>query len=262
MSKNWVRLTVLVFLIPIIPALVLARVAKISDRGLLTLETSVTCYDTKFEKVVGSRFLRSPVFVSPDGQYRAFTENVAKAFRPPSRGILGYADAPCANTSRLYVSGPTDGRFRLALLLEPLLDELGNSIQIIDWSPDSRYLLLMTESWQYEADSGSRGIRVLDAFSGVLTGKEPFRLEKPSGSSCSWDGIALGFSPDGKIVARVLPTFDAYGDKPDYDSCVKKPELHALDLLTGHSSPLRDDFRVDHYGKWQEQVSKKDPNEH
>jgi hypothetical protein len=247
---------------PITPALVLAQVKTAPAPEGATINATASCYDKKGEKLVGSRFLPSQVLVSPDGHNRAYAENYARMFKGFSQGIFGDATVPCANTSKLYVSGPKEERFRLVLLQEPTLEELGNSIQIVDWSPDSRYLLLMTQYWQYESDFGSSAVRVFDSISGVFTGRESLRIEKPSGNPCTWDGTALGFSPDGKVVARVLPTFDQHGDTPDLFSCVKKPELRAFDFLTGHSSPLPDGFRVNQYGRWQEQVSKKGPNDH
>jgi hypothetical protein len=211
---------------------------------------------------VGSRLLRSPIIISPDGHYKAYTVNEAKAVKAPSPAVFGDPDIPCANTSRLYVSGPTEEGFHLALLQEPQLGELGNAIQIVDWSQDSRYLLLMTANWQYESDWGGRAIKVLDAYSGVIAGQPFFTLRKLSGYPCRWDGVALGFSPDGKVVARILPTFNDMNNTPDDDSCVKKPELRKLDFKTEDASPLRGDFQVEHYGKWLERVSKKDSNGH
>jgi len=210
----------------------------------------VTCFDSRSKKPARSQSSKSPILVSPDGQYRAFTENKATAFTPPIPELFRLRDVDCVNTSRLLVAGPGKQPFLMRYMAEPTTDILGNSIQIVDWSPDSRFLLLMVWTWQYASDFGSEGIRILDVQSGASeAGMLSDAMRSPSGGTCSFDVKALGFSPEGNVVFRIWPTYEDLGNEPDFDSCVKKDGLRLFDIKKRVVTPLPDDYQVLHYGR-------------
>jgi hypothetical protein len=106
---------------------------RLPEHVIVSETATADCYDKASNKLVGSMLVRRPVILSPDGKYQAYAENEAVAYRG--------AGAECVNTARLFVKGPGEKEFRLAYLQEPSLYTLFNEINIVDWSPDSRYLL-------------------------------------------------------------------------------------------------------------------------
>jgi hypothetical protein len=94
---------------------------------------TASCYDRANEKLVGSMVVRSPVFVSPDGKYQAYTENEAVARQ-------GSGLAECVNTARLFVQETGEDGFRLVFLQEPCTNSsttsklsIGRPIVAISW---------------------------------------------------------------------------------------------------------------------------------
>jgi hypothetical protein len=99
---------------------------KISDTDL------ASCYEEATGKLLGSQLVRSHVLISPGGRYRAYTEVEAVASKSKAS-----SDWDCASTSRLLVAFE-DQPFRQVLVVEPSPESMGNSIGIVDWSPDGR----------------------------------------------------------------------------------------------------------------------------
>jgi hypothetical protein len=110
---------------------------KISDTDL------ASCYEEATGKLLGSQLVRSHVLISPGGRYRAYTEVEAVASKSKAS-----SDWECANTSRLFVAAE-DQPFRQVLVVEPSPESMGNSIGIVDWSPDGRTLLFAQGVFQW-----------------------------------------------------------------------------------------------------------------
>jgi len=214
---------------------------RLPERVIVSETAPASCYDQANEKLVGSMLVRSQVFVSPDGKYQAYTENEAVA-----RQGLGLAD--CVNTAKLFVKETSEDGFRLVFLQEPTLYELFNDIKVVDWSPDSRYLLVRLFVGQWGSDAGGGIPLRYDAWDGVFSPRDMVTtaFQGYLGHDCDYGEQTLGFSPEGAVVLKVYPNFDEAGT-PDPASCVKKEWLWLLS--TQGIFPLPDTYKVLRYGR-------------
>jgi hypothetical protein len=195
--------------------------------------------------LVGSKRSRTSVLMSPDGLYRAYAESEAVASQASN------ASAECQNTSKLFVAGPKSREFRSVLVVAPSPEALGNSIDLVDWSPNGHRLLLAQGVWQWGSDAGGMIVRIYDAESENLSREflvdEAF--SKHLGKNCAGVFHPIGFSSSGDVVVRTGPFFDVGEDKPVEDSCVQKEGFWLIDTVIPAVSQLPDDYRVEHYAK-------------
>ena len=202
-----------------------------------------------------SQIFRGPVYLSPDGRHRAYAENESHA-----RGS-GEGCEDCTNNSRLFVADTPDAVFRLVLLQSPSRYELGNWIKIIDWSPDSRFLLFEEGGFQYCSDAGGSAPRCYEAESGIFSeengpGSVPYAFSQMLNKDCEVAVQALGFSPDGGLVLKAFPWFELGDEEPSNDSCLKKEGLWLLEAKAGKLSPLPNDYKVVRYSTAEKGVTK------
>ena len=151
------------------PGQVTAQIERLPSHVKVDEQTLPSCYEGSTGNLVGSRTSRTRVLVSPEGRYRAYAENEAVAFKVSEHDPKRKLWIDCANTSRLFVVGPGDKAFRPVLILEPVPQRLGNSLGLVDWSPDSRYLLLGVGFWQWASDYFEGQTRLYEAEYGVFT---------------------------------------------------------------------------------------------
>ncbi len=211
---------------------------RLPGRVIASEKAFATCYDTTGQKLIGSMLVRRPILVSPDGNYQAYAENEAVAYRR--------SDAECVNTAKLFVKGPGEKEFRLVFLQEPRSDELISQIDLIDWSSDSHFLLAELFIGQWASDSGGFSPLLYNAWDGVFS-REDFVSTAFSikvGHVCYFRSEMLGFSPGGGMVLKIHPEIDEEGFM-DPDSCVKKDGLWLLD---NGLTALPDTYNVQHYG--------------
>jgi hypothetical protein len=207
----------------------------------------VSCFG-KSGDLDGSRFARSPVLVSPDGQFRAYAEVEAVAFKP-IEGKGAYAGPLCANTSRLLVNNPHSEAFVVVLLQEPTRWKLGNAIRLVDWSPDNHLLLVDLTIWQYESDVIGKNIVIYDTRFGTFTIPDYSRIFRERfGKQCFVDIELKGFSAEGNVVLRVGPVDEEF----EGPSCVDQQGLWVLDPNGDKASPLAHDYHVQRYGRFEE----------
>ncbi len=212
---------------------------RLPGRVIVSERAFASCYDSANQKLVGSMLVRRPVLVSPDGKYQAYAENEAVAH-------LG-GGAECVNTAKLFVKGPGDKEFRLAYLQEPHLYTLISQIDLIDWSPDSRYLLAELFIGQWASDFGGSSPLLYNAWDGVFS-PENFVSTAFSiyvGRDCSYRSKTIGFASDGGVVLKIQPYFEEEGII-DPASCVKEEGLW---LLNKGLTPLADTYKVRRYGR-------------
>ena len=135
--------------------------------------------------------------------------------------------------------------------MDPLPEELGNSIELVDWSPDGHRLLLAQGFWQWGSDVGGMMVRIYDADSGKMSNKflvdEAFR--KHVGRDCAGVFRPVGFSSTGKVIVTAAPFFEVGGDKPIDDSCVQEKGFWLVDSAIPTVSQLPDNYKVERYGK-------------
>lgn len=208
-----------------------------------SFSSNVSCYEQSTGRLVGSRKARTSVLTSADGTHRAYAETQASASHTP------IADAECQNTSTLFVAGPNQQQFRPVLVLHPSPEDLGNSIDLVDWSPDGHHLLLAQGVWQWGSDAGSLITRVYDADSRNLS-KDSFALEafrKHFGKQCIGVIHPIGFSSTGEIVVQAGPFFEEGEDQPEQDSCVQRQGVWQINLQDSALTQLPDTYKPQHY---------------
>ena len=232
--------------------------AQIPRRMPPRIEVSRTgfplCNDPKTGGFTGSKLVRSPVLVSPDGRFRAYSENEAVAFEGVVEGNNG-----CVNTARLFVAGPGNGNFHLADVKAPQYpDALIKGLLLVDWSPDSRYLLSSVVVGTYGSDFAAWETESFDAWYGVASPDGfPYQaIRHYFRPGCGSDARALGFSKDGQIVLRIAPDYDEEG-VVRRGSCVTKAGLWSLNSKELDSAvqalhPLPDTYTVQQFGSWRE----------
>jgi hypothetical protein len=202
----------------------------------------VTC-GTKQRK---SRNVRGEIMTSADGKYRAYAEVDANAI-PPDKSA---ANAPtCVNVSRLYV-GTESGGAKLVFLEEPEDVATGNSLRLVDWSSDSRYLLVETAMWQYEAPGITRGILVYDARYGTFQEPDVGRMfNKIFGMECALNLTIEGFTPDNKVLLDTQPLAAEEEEVMGVQSCSHKKQRWVVNLSTEKPTAAPENLKVEHYAK-------------
>ncbi len=210
------------------------------------MSAAASCYEEYTGRLIGSSRSRTSVLMSPDGRYRAYAESEAVA-----SNATNAVGPECQNTSRLFVAGPSSQKFRPVLVVEPSPGVLGNSIDLVDWSPNGHSLLLAQGFWQWSSDAGGTTVRIYDADSEKLSSKslvgEAFR--RYVGKDCVAVFQPVGFSSSGNAIVTAEPYFDVGEDSPRKDSCVQKKGFWLIDSKIPAVSQLPDNYEVQHYGK-------------
>jgi hypothetical protein len=184
---------------------------KISDTEL------ASCYDAVTGNRSGSQVVRSHVLVSPGGRYRAYAEVQA---------IDNSSDQSCSSTSRLFVAAE-DQPFRLVLIVQSSPEALGNTLGLVDWSPDGGTLLFTQGIFQWGTDTAENFVRFFDARRATLS-DENFIAEafsKHLNRTCVSVLEPKGFALDGEIILSAAPFFAEGEDQPEEDTCVRQKAL-------------------------------------
>ncbi len=198
-----------------------------------------------FREPFGSRLVRTPELVSPNGRFRARAQTEAIAFR---KSVSAEGPA-CANTSKLFVSGRGGPGEELVSLLEPRRWQLGNSLRVVDWSPDSRRLLVEVSSWQYQSDVIDQAVLLYDTVHGTFDAPDVMGiLAKRLRKSCEVGFSVKGFSPDGDVVIEMTPR-PGEGRDPD-PGCPTRQALWLLNWGRETLELLASGASIRTYGKW------------
>jgi len=164
----------------------------------------VSCWNEKLSQW-RSLFARSALLTSPNGGYRAYVEVEATAFEPVD--LNTYTGPLCTNTSKLFVAGPHDEKFKTAYIRQPDSKyEMGNSLRLVAWSPDSTKLLLELAQWGYESDAGiDHALVVYDtSFNAVITiDADNLRKRLAFAPDCVLSMVAEGFTSLGEPVVKI-----------------------------------------------------------
>jgi len=211
----------------------------------------VSCWNKK-QSLTGSHLVRSPILTSSDGLHRAFVEVEAIAFQPKDEST--YSGPLCENTSRLFLAGPGDAEFKLAYSQSPDFSD-GNSLKLVDWSPDGMHLLMERTIWKYESEGDYTDLILFTLSSGAAIAPDLSKiLEARFGKDCGSENSVIGFTLEGNVVVVVTPLEDAYYNE-GATSCVKQKTPLALDAkhgLKGIAQVLPADFKAQHYGQFPE----------
>lgn len=199
---------------------------------------ALSCFGKAGGAEYGTRVARTPVLAAPGGRFRAYAEGEALAYSEE------YGPDPgCVNFSRLHLAEGS-GAFDLVLSLSPFAGLSGNSIHIVDWSPDGRRLLLETEMWAYGSEFDNPDILVLHAarryFEALDMGEA---LRRQFDRRCFLLWRALGFLADGAVAVETRPAGELYGP-----SCEERPSRWRFDADEGLSR-LPADTRIERYAR-------------
>jgi len=223
-----------------------AQVERLPSRLKISETAFASCYEQATGKLLGSQLVRTPAFISSGSRHKAYAEGEAVASKSDTA-----SDWECANTSRLFVAGK-DQQFRQVLVVEPSPEALGNSISIVDWSPDGRTLLFAQGAFQWGSDVGESFARLFDADHGIMSDTQfiPEAFSKRAGKNCAVVIEPLGFSPQGQVVLRASPFFMQGEEEPEENSCVQEKSLWLIDPVKQTLASLPDDDKVQRYGQF------------
>jgi dipeptidyl aminopeptidase/acylaminoacyl peptidase len=202
------------------------------------------CYADSTGKLTGSHKSRTSVLFSPDGRYQAYAESDAIA--SPNAG-----GEECQNTPKLFVAGPKSEDFHVVLVVKPIRERHGNSIDLVDWSPTGHRLLFMEGEREWGSDLFGSMTRIYEADSSMLSSDALVDgvFLKAMGRHCVAILRPASFSPSGNPIIGTGPYFDVGEDSPEKDSCVTKEGLWLVDTANSTARSLSDDYKVRHYGK-------------
>lgn len=187
----------------------------------------VTCGD---KPPLASRTVRSDILVSPDGKRRAYAEVEAHAVYP--QRPANYSGPLCVNNSRLFLASEAP-EFKIIFLQEPTDQENGNSLRPVDWSADSRRLLLELVEWQNESPGVVRSIVLYDSRNGTFQQPDLTHIfQKQFNLECSLDVHVLGFTAEGRIVFAAEPLSPEEEEVFGVASCARKKETYEMDRAT------------------------------
>jgi hypothetical protein len=206
---------------------------RLTQRAITSETRTATCFDN------GPTLVRSPILISPDGKYRAYSENEA----------VMRIEAGCINTAKLFVRGPGETVFRLVYLQAPTEGQLFSNIKPVDWSPDSHRLLSELFIGQWGSDFGENSLLLYDATKGFFSSKDTVgtALSINFGRDCAFSVRMMGFASDGGVVLKIQPSSDEVEGKTEQDSCVQREGLW---LLKDGIKPLAATYRVRIYGRF------------
>jgi hypothetical protein len=189
--------------------------------------------------------------VSGDNRYRAYVEVEAVAFAPER--AEGYEGPLCANTSKVFATTQEEKAFRLVYMQSPKRFELGNSIRVVDWSPDGTHLLLERTVWQYESEGHSTDFLLFSPHLGVVTKTDLYALLTDRfGKECGYEISIAGFTNEGTVVVEVKALSEGWEEMYG-KTCVSENTLLSLDVEHGMKDSIKalpDGFKVRRYGKF------------
>jgi hypothetical protein len=213
----------------------------------------VSCWNKK-NKLIGSRLVRTPVLMSPDGSHRAYVEVEATAFQP--KDLATYTGDLCENTSRMFLAKNGETTFKLVFTQSQEDFSDGNSLTLVDWSSDGMHLLMGRTQWKYESEGDYTDFVVFNVDSGTVTRPDlEAAIAARYGKDCGSENSATGFTSDGKVVVAIAPLVDEVALMDGAKTCVKKKTLLLVNFGSGTTATLEEpaaNLRVVHYGRFVE----------
>jgi hypothetical protein len=243
---------------PLLLGLVLLGLTSPPASHALNTPYSTAKSDTSYvncgEKAAMSRTVNSDVLVAPDGKRRAYTRVIANAVAADP--TVHRTARLCVNNSMLFVKSGADP-FDLVFLQEASDTETGNSLQIVDWSADSRRLLLEVAQWQYDSPGITRSALVYQAELGVFQQPDLSRaFRKQFGIDCSLNVHVAGFSAEGKIVIETQPLAPEEEEVLATPSCSPKKGQWILSPSSESISAMPESTKIVHNAKTESPPSK------
>jgi hypothetical protein len=211
----------------------------------------VSCWGKK-KKLIGSRLVRTPVLISPDGSHRAYVEVEATAFQP--KDLATYNGDLCENTSRLFLAKNGETTFKLVFTQSQEDFSEGNSLSLLDWSSDGMHLLMGRTRWKYESEGDYTDFVVFNVNSGAVTRPDlEAAIAARYGKDCGSENSATGFTSDGKVVIAIAPLADEVALMNGAKTCVKKRTLLVVNFGSGPTATMEEpaaNLSVVRYGRF------------
>ena len=194
-----------------------------------------------------SRTVRTDTLVSPDGKHRAYGDVEVTALFPQRQP--GYSGLLCVNNSKLYVANDSQN-FKIVFLQEPTDMENGNGLRLVDWSSDSRRLLIELVDWHYEQPGVNRSILLYDTR--YQTFQQPdlaHALAKAYAHECLFNFHVAGFNSAGKIIVEADPLSPEEEEVEGVSSCARKNTWFEMDRSTETLVAIPEIPKLEHNAK-------------
>lgn len=115
---------------------------------------------------------------------------------------------------------------------------------MVDWSADSRYLLVELWKWQYYSDTIGTWVLVYDAEKDLFLSPDLNRLfSRRFGQECWLDIKLLGFASDNRVA------FEAEDNEMIGSACLEKKSRWLVEPTRGDLMRMPEDYKVSTYGK-------------
>src|ERR1700730_14293257 len=106
---------------------------------------------------------------------------------------------------------------------EPRIYMKGNFLTLVDWSPDSRYLLMQLFDFQYESDAASPSVLVYDTRYQYFASPQMDEIfGRHFNRTCNVRVDPLGFSPQGTVVVKAANWIEVDGEPPSSRASVRE----------------------------------------
>jgi hypothetical protein len=130
----------------------------------------------------------------------------------------------------------------------------GNSIKLVDWSPDGESLLVEAAQWEYESEGIYTEFFIFSVDSGATTEPDLMAmLAARFGKDCYSENTVLGFTSTGAVVVALEPDADQVGLANGAKSCVKRKTLITLDQSRASADSVQTlptNVKILRYGKF------------
>ena len=202
---------------------------------------SVSCLDAN-GALIGPRSVRGPILVSKAGDH-AFVEVDSLVLKDEDTAFPN-----CRNTTRVYVRSKTSPSAELILFLPPMKYVLGNGVELADWSPDGRYLLMTEARWTYYSDSFGFHVYLYDFEQKILISMEhktmfDRRLIRDTNIAVR----AISFHTDGISPVVIAVDMDVVEASSEVSS--SEPDLWVMKWQQNVLERLPSDYKVKWSGK-------------
>jgi hypothetical protein len=155
-------------------------------------------------------------------------------------------EKPGTNHHARLLVAPSRSRFETVVDQRPQPPATGNGLQLVDWSPDSRFILVQLMEWVYRSESWSSTLILYDTKTRArlrLTLNDVFSAAMKK--ECALDGTAAGFTRDNKIVFYAKPVDEEFAGA----SCVAAPSGWIVDPRSRAVAPLPSDYMYEYWGE-------------
>jgi hypothetical protein len=176
----------------------------------------ISCYASDGQHFLGLKSETTPELTSPDKAVKAYAVTDAEG-RPPHT---------CENTVRLFVAD-RGSPVRTVFAEKPSLEAgTANSLGLVQWSPNSRWLLVEMGNWWYDSDAGGLALLLYDRrLDTVIQPDLSALIENQLRKHCSIVILAvIGFDQDNRVLLRLADNQDEGHDEPETACFGKSPD--------------------------------------